>query len=84
MNKRDGKFGASPTTAPPVQHMSRLDQPLPPTIAYAVPQQHPQNYPSQQPYGYPPPQPQAPMYPPPPLQHHAYPPPNYAPSGYPR
>ncbi|KAG5579506.1 hypothetical protein H5410_050133 [Solanum commersonii] len=80
MDKRDGKFGARPTAAPPVQQMSRLDQPLPPTIAYA-PQSYPPPPPPQQPYGYPPPQQQPPMYPPPPLQHHGYPPPNYAPSG---
>lgn len=70
MNKRDGKFGARPTTAPPIQHMSRLDQPLPPTIAYA-PQSYPPPPPPQQPYGYPPPPQQPPI----------YPPPNYAPSG---
>ncbi|XP_059301610.1 uncharacterized protein LOC132053544 isoform X2 [Lycium ferocissimum] len=93
MNKRDGKFGARPTVAPPVQQMSRLDQPLPPTIAYAPtqntqsyppPPQQPYGYPPplpQQPYGYPPPPQQPPMYPPPPQKHNGYPPANYAPSG---
>lgn len=58
MDKRDGNFGPQPMMAvPPVQQMSRFNQPTPPPVGY----------PSQpaygQPYGYPPP-PQAQGYPP--------------------
>ncbi|XP_010314492.1 uncharacterized protein [Solanum lycopersicum] len=67
MDKRDGKFGPQPMAVPPVQHMSRLDQPYPPTVGYPPPA-----------YGQPPPQ-QA--YPAPPQQ--AYPAPGYPPAGYP-
>ncbi|KAJ8749039.1 hypothetical protein K2173_013483 [Erythroxylum novogranatense] len=78
LDKRDDKFGPQPPMAvPPVQQMSRLDQPIPATVGYA-PQSQPayaqyppapgyssQGYP-QQPYGYPPPgYPQAQAYPPP-------------------
>ncbi|XP_028119139.1 uncharacterized protein LOC114316655 [Camellia sinensis] len=46
MDKRDGKFGPQPAMAiPPVQHMSRIDQPFPPSVGY----------PPQQPYGHHPP-----------------------------
>lgn len=34
MDKRDGKFGPQPMAVPPVQQMSRLDQPYPPTVGY--------------------------------------------------
>nr|XP_016485456.1 PREDICTED: leucine-rich repeat extensin-like protein 6 isoform X2 [Nicotiana tabacum] len=82
MNKRDGKFGPRPMVAPAVQQMSRLDQPLPPTIGYAPPQ--PQAYPPKQlPTMYPPPPQQSPMYPPPPQQSPMYPPPPQQPYGYP-
>ncbi|GFY90388.1 PLAC8 family protein [Actinidia rufa] len=54
MDKRDGKFGPQPAMmVPPFQHMSRLDQQVPPSVGYG-----------QQPYGYPPP-PQNQGYPPP-------------------
>lgn len=58
MDKRDGKFGPQPMMAvPPVQQMSRFNQPTPPPVGY----------PSQpaygEPYGYFPP-PQAHGYPP--------------------
>ncbi|CAL5331678.1 unnamed protein product [Camellia sinensis] len=84
MDKRDGKFGPQPAMAiPPVQHMSRMDQPFPPSVGY----------PPQQPYGYPPPPPQQPYgYPPPPPPQAQYPPAGYPPpaaaypppAGYPR
>ncbi|XP_052170955.1 uncharacterized protein LOC127787122 [Diospyros lotus] len=74
MDKRDGKFGPQPAMAvPPPQYMSRIDQPVPPSVGYPPPA--PAAYPpppayGQQPYGsYPPPQGQG------------YPP---APAGYPR
>ncbi|KAF3340345.1 hypothetical protein FCM35_KLT16116 [Carex littledalei] len=76
LDKRDGKFGPPGVMAvPPVQQMSRIDQPIPPP-AYGAP---PPAY--GQPYGYPPPQAQAPGYPPPgyPAQPQAYPPPGYYP-----
>ncbi|CAI9764199.1 unnamed protein product [Fraxinus pennsylvanica] len=45
MDKRDGKFGAPSVMAvPPVQQMSRIDQPVPPQVGY----------PSPLPYGQPP------------------------------
>ncbi|GMP43542.1 hypothetical protein CsSME_00012861 [Camellia sinensis var. sinensis] len=65
------------------QHMSRMDQPFPPSVGY----------PPQQPYGYPPPPPQQPYgYPPPPPPQAQYPPAGYPPpaaaypppAGYPR
>ncbi|KAF9668988.1 hypothetical protein SADUNF_Sadunf14G0060700 [Salix dunnii] len=78
MDKRDGKFGPQPAMAvPSVQHMSRIDQPIPPHAGYAPQQAY------GQPYGYPPP-PQTHGYPPagypPPAypQPHAYPPPGYS------
>lgn len=81
MDKRDGKFGPQPMAVPPIQQMSRIDQPYPPTVGYPPPQPQPA-------YGYPPPgppQPQAypaPGYPP---AGSAYPPPTgYPPYGYPK
>lgn len=76
MDKRDGKFGPQPMMAvPPVQQMSRIDQPTPPPVGY--PSQP--AYGQQQPYGYPPP-PHAQGYPP-----AGYPPPAYPPApAYPR
>lgn len=72
MDKRDGKFGPQPMAVPPVQQMSRFDQPIPPTAGYPPPA-----------YGqpYPPPAPgYAQGYPP-----AAYPPPaGYPPPGYSR
>ncbi|KAK7819671.1 hypothetical protein CFP56_039912 [Quercus suber] len=77
MDKRDGKFGPQPVMAiPPMQQMSRIDQPIPPSVGY------PPQPAYGQPYGYPPPQAQgypAAGYPP-----SAYPPPAYPPSGYSR
>ncbi|KAK4748639.1 hypothetical protein SAY87_015225 [Trapa incisa] len=73
MDKRDGMFGDAPMAVPPMQQMSRFDQPYPPSVGYSV----------QPGYGYPPPQ--APGYPPP--QAPGYPPPQapgYPPPGYPR
>ncbi|GAB4834442.1 hypothetical protein Ancab_032698 [Ancistrocladus abbreviatus] len=63
MDKRDGKFGPQPMAVPPVQQMSRIDQPFPPSVGYP-----PQPAYAQPPYGYPPPQAQgypAAGYPPP-------------------
>ncbi|PKI55832.1 hypothetical protein CRG98_023774 [Punica granatum] len=71
MDKRDGMFGDRPMSVPPMQQMSRIDQPFPPPVGY----------PPQPSYGYPPP-PQAPGYPPPP-QAPGYPPAGYPPAGYP-
>ncbi|OMO78790.1 hypothetical protein CCACVL1_14096 [Corchorus capsularis] len=56
MDKRDGKFGPPMVMmVPPVQQMSRIDHPVPPTVGYA-----PQPRPLQPPYGHlsphPPPQ----------------------------
>ncbi|KAF2313348.1 hypothetical protein GH714_010504 [Hevea brasiliensis] len=51
MDKRDGKFGPQPVMAvPPFQQMSRIDQPIPPSVGYPPQQAY------GQPYGYPPPQ----------------------------
>ncbi|GFY92515.1 PLAC8 family protein [Actinidia rufa] len=72
MDKRDGKFGPQPAMmVPPVQHMSRIDQQVPPSVGYG-----------QQPYGYPPP-PQNQGYPPPGYPPAAYPPSGYPPAAYP-
>ncbi|KAL4603788.1 uncharacterized protein LOC142613893 [Castanea sativa] len=77
MDKRDGKFGPQPVMAiPPMQQMSRIDQPIPPSVGYPPQPAYGQSY------GYPPPQAQgypAAGYPP-----SAYPPPAYPPSGYSR
>lgn len=82
MDKRDGKFGPQPMAVPPAQHMSRLDQPYPPTVGYPPPPAY------GQPGGYPP---QAQGYPgtgyPPQAQGYpgsGYPPPGYPPAGYQR
>nr|CAD1835310.1 unnamed protein product [Ananas comosus var. bracteatus] len=79
MDKRDGKFGPQPMAVPPVQQMSRIDQPIPPPVGY------PPQPAYGQPYGYPPPpQAQVQGYPPPGYpQPGAYPPPgSYPPPGY--
>ncbi|XP_074264797.1 uncharacterized protein LOC141587245 isoform X1 [Silene latifolia] len=83
MDKRDGMFGSQPMAVPPVQGMSRIDQPYPPTVGYPPAQPQPAyGYPPAQPqpvYGYPPPGAAPPQgYPP------AYPPQGYPPSGYPK
>jgi hypothetical protein len=64
MDKRDGKFGPQPLSIPPMQQMSRIDQPVPPTVG--------------QPYAYPPPQAQG-GYPPAGYRPANYPPPGYPP-----
>ncbi|KAI3886723.1 hypothetical protein MKX03_006866 [Papaver bracteatum] len=71
MDKRDGVFGPQVMGVPPVQNMSRIDQPIPPHVGY----------PPQQGYGYPPPQPQG--YPPAGYPPQGYPPAGYPPAGYP-
>ncbi|PON62918.1 PLAC8 family protein [Parasponia andersonii] len=77
MDKRDGKFGPQPMAVPPVQQMSRIDQPIPPSVGY------PPQTAYGQPYGYPP-APQAQGYPAPSYPPAQYPPPGYPPSGYSR
>ncbi|CAD6201694.1 unnamed protein product [Miscanthus lutarioriparius] len=52
MDKRDGKFGPQPMAVPPVQQMSRIDQPMPPPAGYAPQPAYGQPY-----GGYPPPPP---------------------------
>ncbi|XP_048532740.1 uncharacterized protein LOC125511417 [Triticum urartu] len=75
MDKRDGKFGPQPMQVPPMQQMSRIDQPVPAPAGYAPQPAY------GQPYGaYPPPPAQG--YPPPPAQ--GYPPAGYPPAGYPQ
>ncbi|KAI7742307.1 hypothetical protein M8C21_018786 [Ambrosia artemisiifolia] len=82
MDKRDGKFGTLPMEVPPVQKMSRIDQPayVPPSVQYGQPQYvqgyPPSTYPPQYVQGYPP------MYP---TQPQGYPPATYPPpyQGYP-
>ena len=68
MDKRDGKFGPQPMAVPPMQQMSRIDQPIPPPAGYAQQPAYGQPY-----GGYPPP---------PPAQ--GYPPAGYPPTGYPQ
>uniref|UniRef100_A0A7N0UHN9 PLAC8 family protein n=2 Tax=Kalanchoe fedtschenkoi TaxID=63787 RepID=A0A7N0UHN9_KALFE len=63
MDKRDGKFGPQAMSVPPVQQMSRIDQPFPPPVGYPQPAYG-------QPYGYPPPHAQG--YPPPAYPPHGY------------
>lgn len=70
MDKRDGKFGPQPMSVPPVQQMSRIDQPIPPPAGYAPQPAYGQPY-----GGYPPPPAQG--YPQPPAQ-------GYPPAGYPQ
>ncbi|KAK4338447.1 hypothetical protein RND71_042934 [Anisodus tanguticus] len=75
LDKRDGKFSPSPMTIPPMQQMSRLDQPYGPTVGYppsygAPPYGQPQPPPPQ---GYPAP---VPGFPPPSAS-------GYNPGGYP-
>uniref|UniRef100_A0A3Q7EL48 Rhodopsin n=1 Tax=Solanum lycopersicum TaxID=4081 RepID=A0A3Q7EL48_SOLLC len=91
MDKRDGKFGPRPMSVPPVQQMSRLDQPVPPVVGYP-PIQQPQGYPPQphgnppppqHPQGYPPSQQNPQEYQPPQQQPQDYPPPQQQPQGYP-
>ncbi|CAJ2676543.1 uncharacterized protein LOC123914098 isoform X2 [Trifolium pratense] len=74
MDKRDGKFGPQPVmSVPPPQQMSRIDQPVPPSVGYAPQPGYGQNY------GYPPAPPPAQGYP-----ATGYPPPAYPPQqGYP-
>ncbi|KAJ8432450.1 hypothetical protein Cgig2_027747 [Carnegiea gigantea] len=69
LDKRDGKFGPQPMAVPPVQQMSRIDQPYPPTVGYPHPGQ-----------GYPPPA----GYPPAGYPPSGYPPAGYPPAGYPK
>ncbi|KAJ4955841.1 hypothetical protein NE237_012624 [Protea cynaroides] len=77
MDKRDGKFGPQPMMAvPPVQQMSRIDQPIPPHVGY------PPQPAYGQPYGYPPPA-QGQGYPPAAYPPQGYPPASYPPQGYP-
>nr|KAJ0217202.1 hypothetical protein LSAT_V11C300104760 [Lactuca sativa] len=73
LDKRDGKFGIRPMDVPPIQEMSRIDQPYPPHVhqygppSYGYPLQH-QHQHHQPGHGYP----------------HMYPPPSgYPPAGYP-
>ncbi|KAJ9549770.1 hypothetical protein OSB04_022313 [Centaurea solstitialis] len=84
MDKRDGKFGNRPMDVPPVQEMSRIDQPHQSNVQYGQPPygyplpQHPQTQ-----GGYPPPMyypPQGQGYPP---HGQGYPPQGYPPQGYP-
>ncbi|KAL3743555.1 hypothetical protein ACJRO7_018777 [Eucalyptus globulus] len=79
MDKRDGKFGQQTgMVVPPVQQMSRINQPVPPSAG------HPP-YPAYgpPPYGYPPP-PQVQGHPPPGHPPAAYyPPPGHPPAAYP-
>ncbi|CAI0472241.1 unnamed protein product [Linum tenue] len=78
MDKRDGQFGPPPVMAvPPMQQMSRLDQPIPPSVHY--PPYEPLPPPGYNPHAYPPggynqSPGYPPSYPPPPS---AYPPPDY-------
>lgn len=62
MDKRDGMFG-SVMAVPPMQQMSRIDQPIPPSVGYPPQPAYgqPYGYP-QQAQGYPPAYPSA--YPP--------------------
>ncbi|RRT66478.1 hypothetical protein B296_00040157 [Ensete ventricosum] len=91
MDKRDGKFGPPPVMAvPPVQQMSRIDQPIPPPAGYAPQPAYGQPYgippPAYPPTGYPPAYPPPGSYPPagsyPPPG--SYPAPGYPPTGYPK
>lgn len=76
MDKRDGMFGPSVMAVPPVQQMSRIEQPIPPSVGY------PPQPAYGQPYGYPPPQAQG--YPPAGYPPAGYPPAAYPPHGYSR
>ncbi|KAG6391104.1 hypothetical protein SASPL_148853 [Salvia splendens] len=80
MDKRDGKFGPQPMTVPPMQQMSRLDQPYPSTVGYPPPAYGQPTYPPpvHGQHNYPPPQ--GAGYPPP----SGYPPAGYPPAGYQR
>ncbi|XP_057986473.1 uncharacterized protein LOC110660615 [Hevea brasiliensis] len=87
MDKRDGMFGPQAIMAvPPMQQMSRIDQPTPPAVGYPPQQAYapygqppPPYFQGYPPAGYPPP-----AYPPPPPPG-AYPPaPSYPPTGYPK
>ncbi|KAL6981989.1 hypothetical protein U1Q18_023607 [Sarracenia purpurea var. burkii] len=75
MDRRDGKLGPSVMAVPPVQQMSRIDQPVPPSVGYGAPPPYGQTY------GYPPPQTQG--YPPAGYPPAGYPPAGYPPAGYP-
>lgn len=84
LDKRDGKFGPRPMSVPPMQQMSRVDQPVPPSAGYP-PMQQPPAYPPQQqpPQGYPPPQQLPQSYPPSQHPPQGYPPPQQSIQGYP-
>uniref|UniRef100_A0A0V0HX73 Putative collagen alpha-1(III) chain-like n=2 Tax=Solanum chacoense TaxID=4108 RepID=A0A0V0HX73_SOLCH len=85
LDKRDGKFGdPSPMSIPPVQQMSRIDQPYGPTVGYPPAYGAPYGQPQPPHQGYPASAPplapaQAPGFPPPSAS--AYPPPG--PGAYP-
>ncbi|GKV23153.1 hypothetical protein SLEP1_g32918 [Rubroshorea leprosula] len=87
MDKRDGMFGPQPMAMPPVQQMSRIDQPVPSTVGH-LPPPYGQPYPPPQTQGYPAPGYPPAQYPPPgypPAQYppHGHPPAQYPPPGYP-
>ncbi|GKU95228.1 hypothetical protein SLEP1_g8615 [Rubroshorea leprosula] len=91
MDKRDGMFGPQPMAVPAFQQMSRIDQPIPPTVGYpppaygqAYPPPQAQGYPGYPPAQYPPPAYPPAQYPPPAYPPAQYPPPGYPPSGYSR
>ena len=71
MDKRDGVFGTQAMAVPPAQYMSRIDQPIPPSVGYPPQPAYGQPY-APQSQGYP-----APGYPQP-----GYPQPGYPPTGY--
>ncbi|TYK16647.1 PLAC8 domain-containing protein [Cucumis melo var. makuwa] len=62
MDKRDGMFGPQVMAVPPAQYMSRIDQPIPPSVGYPQPAYGQPAYP--QPQGYPAPGYPQPGYPP--------------------
>ncbi|KAM7525784.1 hypothetical protein LguiA_015686 [Lonicera macranthoides] len=86
LDKRDGVL-KEPMAAPPVQQMSRIDQPYPPTVGYPSPSQLQYGQPPPPPpYGYPPqgyPAPPPQGYPAPPPQGYPAPAPAPPPQGYP-
>lgn len=62
MDKRDGMFGPQVMAVPPAQYMSRIDQPIPPSVGYPQPAYGQPAYP--RPQGYPAPGYPQPGYPP--------------------
>ncbi|KAK6920090.1 hypothetical protein RJ641_015994, partial [Dillenia turbinata] len=77
MDKRDAKLGPPPVMqVPAVQHMSRLDQPIPPPCGFSSQPPHGQTY------GHPPPH-QAQGYPVAGYPPQTYPPASYPPQNYP-